>query len=234
MSEDEILNKLLSHKLSFYEIDGIVGVSEAVALRRRAVEKLTGVRLQHVSRFSVDASSVAGRNIENMIGTVQVPLGIAGPIHVKGEYANGDYYLPLATTEGALVASVNRGCTVIREGGGAVVRILKDEMTRAPVFVCENIEGVVKLIDWVKSHIERMKNAAATTTSHGSLLGVEHFVTGRNVWLRFSFDTKDAMGMNMVTIATDAVCDLVLAENADVKLVSVSGNMCVDKKTFSS
>ncbi|CAD7766897.1 MAG: 3-hydroxy-3-methylglutaryl-coenzyme A reductase [Candidatus Argoarchaeum ethanivorans] len=230
MSNDEILNKLLSHKLRFYEIDKIVGVSEAVALRRRAIEKLTGVRLQHVSRFSIDASSVVGRNIENMIGTVQIPLGIAGPIHVKGEYANGDYYLPLATTEGALVASVNRGCTVIKEGGGAVVRILKDEMTRAPVFVCENIEGVVKLIGWVKSNIDRMKNAATTTTSHGSLLGVEHFVTGRNVWLRFSFDTKDAMGMNMVTIATDAICDLILAENADVKLVSVSGNMCVDKK----
>jgi len=129
MSNDDILNKLLSHKLRFYEIDKIVGVSEAVALRRRAIEKLTGVRLQHVSRFSIDASSVVGRNIENMIGAVQVPLGIAGPIHVKGEYANGDYYLPLATTEGALVASVNRGCTVIKEGGGAVVRILKDETT---------------------------------------------------------------------------------------------------------
>ncbi|RLG24126.1 3-hydroxy-3-methylglutaryl-CoA reductase, partial [Methanosarcinales archaeon] len=221
MSNDEILNRLLSHKLRFYEIDNTVGVSEAVALRRRAIEKLAGVRLQHISRFSIDASSVVGRNIENMIGAVQVPLGIAGPIHVKGEYANGDYYLPLATTEGALVASVNRGCTVIKEGGGAVVRILKDEMTRAPVFVCENIEGVVKLIGWVKSNIDRMRNAAAATTSHGNLLGIEHFVTGRNVWLRFSFDTKDAMGMNMVTIATDAICNLILAENTDVKLVSV-------------
>jgi hydroxymethylglutaryl-CoA reductase (NADPH) len=229
-SHKEILDKLITGRLKLHEVDKLVDATEAVALRREAIEHLTGARLQRVSNFSIDASNVVGRNIENMLGAVQVPLGIAGPLTVKGEYARGEFYIPLATTEGALVASVNRGCSTIREAGGATVRILQDEMTRAPVFKCKNLESLLSLIQWINTHFEDMKTAASKTTRHGELLHVEPIATGRNLWLRFAFDTKDAMGMNMVTIATDAICKLILTENKDIELISLSGNLCVDKK----
>ena len=230
ISRDDLLRELVSGRLRLHELDELVGVSDAVNIRREGVSRLTGAGLEHVSNSSIDAGGVVGRNIENMIGVIQVPLGVAGPLSVEGGFARGDFYLPLATTEGALVASVNRGCSAIREAGSARVHIFQDLMTRAPVFKCEGLEAVVGLIEWVRENFDRMKLASGTTTRHGELLRVEPFVTGRTVWLRFGFDTKDAMGMNMVTIASDAICDLILSENAGVELVSLSGNMCVDKK----
>ncbi len=230
ISRDDLLRELVSGRLRLHELDELVGVSDAVNIRREGVSRLTGAGLEHVSNSSIDAGGVVGRNIENMIGVIQVPLGVAGPLSVEGGFARGDFYLPLATTEGALVASVNRGCSAIREAGSARVHIFQDSMTRAPVFKCEGLEAVVGLIEWVRENFDRMKLASGTTTRHGELLRVEPFVTGRTVWLRFGFDTKDAMGMNMVTIASDAICDLILSENAGVELVSLSGNMCVDKK----
>ena len=230
MSRDDILSELVSGRLRFHELDRLVGVSEAVRLRREALGALTGVGFEHISNSSIDAGGLVGRNIENMIGAVQVPLGVAGPLPVEGEFASGDFYLPLATTEGALVASVNRGCAAIREAGHVKVHIFQDMMTRAPVFRCESLEAALGLIKWVGENFERMKAASGRTTRHGELLRVEPFVVGRTVWLRLGFDTKDAMGMNMVTIASDAICDLILSENSGVELVSLSGNMCVDKK----
>ena len=103
-------------------------------IRRKAVERLTGVRLDGLSEYTIDAESVSKRNIENMIGAVQVPVGVAGPLAVNGQFADGQFYVPLATTEGALVASVSRGCKAITAAGGAIVRVVGDEMTRAPVF----------------------------------------------------------------------------------------------------
>ncbi|MDL5502580.1 MAG: 3-hydroxy-3-methylglutaryl-CoA reductase, partial [Candidatus Methanoperedens sp.] len=113
--------------------------------------------------------------------------------------------------------------------GGANVRIFKDEMTRAPVFRTKDIIGAKNLADWVNENFGRLKEKAQETTRFGELLSITAFTAGRNVFLRFSYDTKDAMGMNMVTIATDAAVDLILSEN-DAELVALSGNMCSDKK----
>ncbi len=221
------LKELRSGKISFHEIGRALDASAAIELRRNAVSELTGTDFRHITHFSFDA----GVKIENMIGAVQVPLGVTGPLKVKGEYADGDYYLPLATTEGALVASVDRGCSVITACGGATVRIFRDEMTRAPVFRARDVAGTKKLVDWVNNpgNFRRLKERAEETTNFGEMLSVEPFVAGNNVFLRFSYDTKDAMGMNMATIATDAAVDLILTEN-DVELVALSGNMCTDKK----
>lgn len=223
----DLLEKLKKGEVSFHEIDKTPG--EAIELRRTAVSELTGTPFNHISSYSMDVESVTKRNIENMIGAIQVPLGVAGPLLVNGEFANGSYYIPLATTEGALVASADRGSSVITASGGASVRILKDEMTRAPVFRTKDIIGAKSLVEWVNTNFGRLKQKAGETTRFGELLSIQAFTTGRNVFLRFAYDTRDAMGMNMVTIATDAAVDLILSEN-DVELIALSGNMCSDKK----
>jgi hydroxymethylglutaryl-CoA reductase (NADPH) len=164
-----------------------------------------------------------------MIGTVQVPLGVAGPLLIAGEYAQGSYYLPLATTEGALVASVNRGCSAITKAGGAQVCILHDGMTRAPVFAAESVVHAKQVSEWVKGHIDELRSAAESTTSHGKMTGIVTYITGTSVFVRIEFDTKDAMGMNMVTIASAKVAEIIARETG-ARLIALSGNMCSDKK----
>lgn len=225
----ELLEKVKRGEISFHEIEKMLDPDASIELRRTAVSELTGTTFDHISDYSMDIENVTKRNIENMIGAIQVPLGVAGPLRIKGEYARGDYYIPLATTEGALVASADRGSSVITVSGGANVRIFKDEMTRAPVFRTKDIIGAKKLVGWVDENFVMLKQKAQSTTRFGELISINAFTTGRNVFLRFSYDTKDAMGMNMVTIATDAAVDLILSEN-DVELVALSGNMCSDKK----
>ncbi|MFW6152874.1 MAG: hydroxymethylglutaryl-CoA reductase (NADPH), partial [Halobacteriota archaeon] len=171
----------------------------------------------------------AQRNIENLVGGVQIPLGVAGPVTVDGEHARGRFHLPLATTEGALVASVNRGCSVIDAGGGSTVRIFASGMTRAPVFRVEDAAAAASFIAWVERHEAAIREAAEATTNHGEVLAIDPYVVGDNVFLRFAFDTKDAMGMNMVTVATRAAADHIEAET-DASLVALSGNLCTDKK----
>ncbi len=196
--------------------------------RRRAVEERTGVRLEHSGQCSFDPM-MAEKNVENMIGCTQVPLGFVGPLKVNGDHAQGDFIVPLATTEGALVASVNRGASIITASGGADAIIIKDEMTRAPVFRTKGVRHSRTVVEWVNAHFEEVKAAAEATTRHGKLVKVRAFASGRSLFLRFSYETGDAMGMNMCTIASEAACRLI-EESTGVRMISVSGNMCVDKK----
>ncbi|NOR60459.1 MAG: hydroxymethylglutaryl-CoA reductase (NADPH) [Methanosarcinales archaeon] len=231
LSKDEIIQKVIKGEMKLHAIDQFMDVVEAVDIRREAAERITDTKLDNVGRFSIDETEAAKRNIENMIGAIQIPLGMAGPVTINGEYACGNYYLPLATTEGALVASTNRGCSVISECGGTNVRIFNDGMTRAPVFTVKDVVRAREFVDWVNDpgNFEAMKAKASGTTRFGELLDVMPFVAGNNVYLRFSFDTKDAMGMNMATIASEAICDFITGQ-LDVELVSLSGNVCTDKK----
>jgi len=196
--------------------------------RRNAVEKLTGTKLDNISKYSFDPADAA-KNIENMIGVTQIPLGFAGPVTVCGDHAKGDFIIPMATTEGALVASVSRGMSVISASGGAKVRIFKDAMTRAPVFRVNGIEHASEVIDWISKNRKKMDDAVKGTTSRGKLVSIESFPNGRSLFLRMSYETGDAMGMNMVTIATEAICKII-ENGTGATLVSVSGNMCIDKK----
>lgn len=196
--------------------------------RRRAAEELTGADLGAVSDFSFDPEK-ASKNIENMIGVTQIPLGFAGPVLINGDLAQGKFLVPLATTEGALVASVSRGMSVISASGGSRVKVFDDAMTRAPVFRVEGIDHCVKVIEWISHNTELIDRTVSETTSHGHLVEMETFPNGRNLHLRLSFRTGDAMGMNMATIASEAVCKLI-EENTGAVAISVSGNMCTDKK----
>lgn len=204
------------------------GTTSDTASRRKLVEKKTGVKLKHTSSHSFEPES-ASRNVENFIGVTQIPLGIAGPLRVRGEYARGDFFIPLATTEAALVATINRGCSVVTESGGALVRVTKDAMTRAPVFRTEGIEHGILVSEWVSGNFRKLQAVARSTTRHGRLLSAATSMTGKTLFVRFSFSTGDAMGMNMATIASQKMCDLIERETG-AKTISVSGNMCVDKK----
>jgi len=199
--------------------------------RREALEKELGVDLGNIGSFSLSEDTVSKKNCENMIGVAQVPMGAAGPIRIKNLElrSKNEYYIPLATTEGALVASVNRGCMAIGQSGGATVLSENVGMSRAPVFVVENIEEGKALMEWVESNFEEIKEVTESTSNHLKLKRVKSYMMGKNVWLRFVFDTGDAMGMNMVTIAVDKVLPLI-EEETRARCVAISGNMCVDKK----
>lgn len=196
--------------------------------RRDAVSQLTEVEFKAVSSYPFEPSD-AKNNIENMIGVIQIPLGFAGPVQVNGDHAQGPFLIPLATTEGALVASVSRGMSVISASGGANVKVFADAMTRAPVFRVRGVEHAAEVMEWVNSHPGEIEMAVASTTSHGQIVRIEFFPNGRSLHMRLSFHTGDAMGMNMATIASEAVCK-VISENTGAEPVSVSGNMCTDKK----
>ncbi|MFD1598143.1 hydroxymethylglutaryl-CoA reductase (NADPH) [Halobellus rarus] len=214
--------------LRLHELDDHADADVAAAARRLLVESETGATLDAVGNYGFPAER-AESNIENMLGAVQVPLGVAGPVSVNGGAAGGETYLPMATTEGALLASVNRGCSVLSAAGGANARIIKSGMTRAPVFRVADVIEAEALVSWVRDNTERLVEAAESTTSHGELLDVTPYVVGNSVYLRFRYDTKDAMGMNMATIATEAACGVVESET-EADLVALSGNLCTDKK----
>jgi hydroxymethylglutaryl-CoA reductase (NADPH) len=201
---------------------------EDVEERRTAVEEIAGLSLRHIGMTSFDPIE-AEKNIENMIGAVQVPLGFVGPLKVNGDHASGEFLVPLATTEGALVASVNRGCSAITASGGATAVVVKEEMTRAPVFRVGDTRHAVQAGDWVLANFERLKDAAEATTKHGKLIRADPFVVGRSFFVRMAFSTGDAMGMNMTTIASEAAAKVVEQETG-AAMISVSGNFCVDKK----
>lgn len=196
--------------------------------RRSAAEEFTGVALTEIAKGGMEPETAA-KNVENMIGTIQVPLGYAGPINMAGGEAEGSFLVPLATTEGALIASISRGMSVMNDGGGVRAQVFGDAMTRAPVFRVDDIGHCMRVMDWVDSHRDDIDGAVAGTTSHGRLVRIEMFPDGRSLFMRLSFSTGDAMGMNMATIASEAVCRLIERETGAV-MVSVSGNMCSDKK----
>ena len=206
----------------------------SVSKRRKAVEENIGVDLSNIGKYSISEELASSKNCENMIGTIQVPLGIAGPLKVQFCNAESKFkvqscYIPLATTEGALVASVARGCKAITLSGGATVVSQKIGITRAPVFVVENILDGKKFVDWVYSNMSQLKKIVESSSSHLHLLAVKPTSMGRNVYLRFRFDSEDAMGMNMATIAVTKVAEFIKGK-IQVRCVAVSGNMCVDKK----
>ena len=223
-----LVERVEAGELRLHELGEHTDPDTAAAVRRQIVEAASDADPETIGAYGFPAE-VAEPNIENMIGTVQVPLGVVGPVEINGGALDDERYLPLATTEGALLASVNRGCSVINTAGGATARVTKAGMTRAPVFSVTDVAEALALVEWVRDNEATLRGAAEETTNHGELQDVTPYVVGNNVYLRFQYDTKDAMGMNMVTIATKAACEVVESETA-ASLVALSGNLCTDKK----
>jgi len=198
---------------------------KTVTDRRKALEKELNIHVKNVGSFSLNETIASSKNCENMIGATQIPLGIAGPLKIGKK----EYYLPLATTEGALVASVNRGCKAITMSGGAAVDSQRVGATRGPVFKVNNLSESKKLGEFLSTHFKELKKITEGTSHHLTLKNITSRGVGKYRYVRFVYDTQDAMGMNMVTIATTAACEFIEKETG-ATCVSVAGNFDIDKK----
>lgn len=202
---------------------------KTIEAKRRFIEKKLKIKLPAIKTYPVGLEAAQVKNCENMIGAVQLPVGIAGPLVIKGELAKGEYYIPLATTEGALVASVSRGCKAVSLSGGVKVMVEDIGITRGPVFKTKGIDKSRGLKVWLNDNLKMLNQVAQKTSSHLALRKIDTTIVGRNVYTRFYFDTQDAMGMNMVTIATDEIAKIIEKET-QVKCTSLASNFDIDKK----
>jgi hydroxymethylglutaryl-CoA reductase (NADPH) len=204
--------------------------AEIIHQRQRFVEEYAGRGLRHINHFSFDPEAVQG-NCENLTGVAQVPLGFAGPIVIRGEAAQGEFLVPLATTEGTLVASYNRGIQLLNLCGGAKCTVLADGMQRAPVFGFEDARKALQFVSWVREHEGEIRAQAESTSHVARVQLLEPYLASRYAYLRFSYATGDAAGQNMVNKATDAACRWILANAAEIRDFCLDSNFSSDKKS---
>lgn len=204
---------------------------ERVAKRRAWVAAKTGASLEHTGAVSYDTQAWRG-NIENPIGVAQVPCGVAGPVLVHGQHAKGLFYVPMATTEGALLRSYERGMVALTKAGGVHTTVLADENQTAPAFFFPNVAAARGFPDWIEDHFAHLKAAAEATTRHGKLKNVKCYQAGRQVIVNLGYSTGDAHGMNMIVRATEAVCRWIQA-NYPVTSYFLFSGMCSEKKPAS-
>lgn len=203
--------------------------SDQARERRQFLRDQTGADLASAGSFSVDPQQLRG-NVENFIGTLQMPLGVAGPLKIKGEAAQGDFYVPLATTEGTLVASYSRGMRVISECGGCTTAVARHAMQRAPVFILDSVLSAKSFSQWLEQNMDSVRAAAEATTRSGQLTDVEHYLVANMLYTRFNYTTGDAAGQNMTGKATYAACEWIVANCPFTPRYILSGGMDTDKK----
>jgi hydroxymethylglutaryl-CoA reductase (NADPH) len=231
-----ICQLVLTNQIKDHELEKRLDAHRAVQVRRLVVAHKLDT-LEHInahaldnlpSEPSLDYTRVHGANCEIVVGYVPLPVGLVGPLTVNGETV----YVPMATTEGCLVASTNRGAKAITAGGGATAVLLRDGITRAPCVRMPSAAQAAHLKLWCETpqHFSTLKRAFESTTSFGKLLKCAPTVAGRNVYLRLTCFSGDAMGMNMVSKGSLAVIETLQREFPELVLVALSGNMCTDKK----
>jgi hydroxymethylglutaryl-CoA reductase (NADPH) len=203
---------------------------EAATRRAEFVREQTGASLEHVSSYSFDPEIVTG-NVEQFLGVAQVPIGLAGPLLVNGEHAQGEFYVPLATAEGTLVASYNRGMRLLYEAGGVTTTIMDDRMQRAPAFLFTSAREARDFCEWLRDNFDEIKKAAETTTKSGALIEIEQYTAGRIVYTRFDYTTGDAAGQNLTGKATAAACAWIAGENPQIDHFFLESNFATDKKS---
>lgn len=199
------------------------------AERREFLREQTGASLEHVGQFSFDPSVLPG-NVENFSGVAQVPIGVAGPLRLNGEHAQGDFYVPMATTEGTLVASYNRGMRVLSQCGGVKTTVVEDSMQRAPVFIFDDAMEAREFGDWIERHEDEIRAVAEATTRSGKLTYIGQYQVGPMLYLRVNFTTGDAAGQNMTAKATQAACEWMKANYSGDVEYRLTGAMDTDKK----
>ncbi len=203
---------------------------EMAQQRREFIKEKTGAEMKHVGSFSFDPSVLPG-NIESFSGVAQIPMGFAGPIKINGEHAQGEFFIPLATTEGTLVASYNRGMKLLTEAGGVTCTVIDEAMQRAPVFVFDNARFARDFGKWIEANFDIIKAKAEETTRSGKLTDIEQYGVGKLRFLRFNYTTGDAAGQNMVTKATYHACQWILEQKpVGMEHFAMAGNMDTDKK----
>jgi len=202
---------------------------EVIRRRQEFISSFTGAKLEHVCQYSFDPQETQG-NIENFTGVAQVPLGFAGPLKVDGEHAQGEFLIPLATSEGTLVASYNRGIKVLNLSGGVKCTVVDDAMQRAPVFVFDSARESRDFRRWVNENLEAIRHEAESTSSVAKLTYIDIFMAGKFAYLRFNYATGDAAGQNMVGRATFAACSWIVEHVDTIKRFYLESNLATDKK----
>jgi hydroxymethylglutaryl-CoA reductase (NADPH) len=203
---------------------------EAAAKRAEFVRQRTGASLEHVTSYSFDPA-IAGGNVEHFVGAAQVPLGLAGPLLVNGEHAHGEFYVPMATAEGTLVASYNRGMRLLYEAGGVTTTVLEDRMQRAPSFLFASAREARAFGQWLREHFDEVKAAAETTTRSGRLQDIEQYSASRMLFTRFNYTTGDAAGQNLTGKATQAACHWIVERYPGIEQYFLESNFATDKKS---
>ncbi|RHZ63608.1 hydroxymethylglutaryl-CoA reductase [Aspergillus thermomutatus] len=237
MPESQIIELGTRNQIPLYSLESALqDPLRAVKLRRQIVS-------QHEAtgdiNFSVDGSalpyegydyqSVLGACCENVIGYMPIPLGVAGPIKVNGK----SVFLPMATTEGALVASTNRGCMAINAGGGVTALLLGDGMTRAPIARFSSLEEAGAAKRWLDSDagFQVIEDCFNATSRFARLQNIKTTVVGSDLYIRFTASTGDAMGMNMISKGVEQAVEAMRKHGFEsMEIVSLSGNFCADKK----
>ena len=202
----------------------------AIGERQHFIEEFSGGQYNHIKQYSFDPHITNG-NIEQFVGAVQIPIGLAGPLLIHGEHAEGEFVVPMATTEGTLVASYNRGMKVISLSGGCRVTIAGDGMQRAPVFVFDDALQARNFALWVADNFSRIAEMAEATSSVAKLLNIEPFLASKFAYLRFTYSTGDAAGQNMVGRATFAACGWIVDNYEGVRHFYLESNLATDKKS---
>jgi len=233
--EEVVANLAPRHDSSPPRVPGGSAVSDEALARRWALLGHAGAAREQLLDAQTDAQKETyRRNVENFVGTVKVPIGLAGPLRVNGLFARNDYYVPLATTEAALVASYSRGSQLLTEAGGCAAALLNEGVSRAPGFAFTSIAECGQFVLWVTSGLDALQAAAEATTRHGKLKDLRVSIEGNHVYLGVEFTTGDASGQNMVTVATEAMCQFI-EKNSPIKpqYWFVEANMSGDKKCSS-
>ena len=202
---------------------------DIIRQRQDFVRKTTGVDLHYVSSYAFDPHLVKG-NIENFTGVAQVPIGFAGPLRINGEHAQGDFLIPLATSEGTLVASYNRGMKLLNLCGGVKSTVIGDAMQRAPVFVFDDARGGRDFVAWVEDNMDQIRDEAEATSHIARLGDIDSYQANKFVYLRFNFTTGDAAGQNMVGRATFAACSWIIDHYPGIRRFYLESNFATDKK----
>jgi hydroxymethylglutaryl-CoA reductase (NADPH) len=201
----------------------------AIKARQQFIEQYTGTKLQHIPHFSFDPHALKG-NIENFAGVAQIPLGFAGPLTIHGEHAQGEFIVPMATTEGTLVASYNRGMKVLNLSGGVKCTVIGDSMQRAPVFVFDSAVEARDFVKWVQENLPKIAEEAEATSSVAKLQYIDPYLASKFAYLRFNYSTGDAAGQNMVGRATFAACSWILDTYPGIRHFYLESNLATDKK----
>ena len=203
-----------THEAAARPTAGTQCTPEAIARRWKLFDGRDAASAARAALLDPQAAAEAeryARNVEYFLGTVKVPVGVAGPLRVNGLHAQGDFYVPLATTEAALVASYSRGMQLLTECGGASVALLDEGVSRSPGFAFRSVHQAGEFVAWVLGNLDEVRAAAEATTRYGKLKDVRVSVEGNHVYLILEYLTGDAAGQNMVTVATQAACDYIVA-----------------------
>ncbi|PNT60184.1 hypothetical protein POPTR_001G457000v4 [Populus trichocarpa] len=227
--DEEVIKGVVSGTIPSYSLESKLGdCKRAAAIRREALQRMTGRSMEGLPLEGFDYESILGQCCEMPVGFVQIPVGIAGPLLLNGT----EYMVPMATTEGCLVASTNRGCKAIYASGGASSMLLKDAMTRAPVVRFGTAKRAAELKFFVEdpANFDTLSVAFNRSSRFGRLQNIKCAVAGKNLYMRFSCSTGDAMGMNMVSKGVQNVLDYVQTDFPDMDIIGISGNFCSDKK----